>query len=175
MSFLLEEPWTVIGLGIFAELLLAVAFFKTRRGAVLVGMGGVLIAVLLLMLLEWFVVTEREAVENTIYDAAKAAQSGKAEQLLAFIAPEARQIRDQVRSYMGSVELRSVSIHTLEVRLDRGTPPMAVASFTARVSVDAKSVTLAREEYLLSMDVTLHKEGDKWLVTAYDWRLPGRP
>jgi hypothetical protein len=174
MSWLLEEPWTVIGLGAFAEVLLAVAFFNTRRGAVLVGMGGVVIVVLLLVLLEWLVVTDREAAENTIYDAAKAAQSGDAERLLAFIAPEAQQVRSDVRSYMGWVELRSVSINALEVRLDRGTPPMAVANFTARVSLASKSMELTHEENILPMEVTLRKEGDKWLVTAYEWRRPGR-
>jgi ketosteroid isomerase-like protein len=174
MSWLLEEPWTVIGLGLFAELLLGVAFFKTRRGVMLVAMGGVVLAVASAVLLEWFVVTEREAVENTIYAAAEAAEAGDAEKLLSYVAPDAVEVRTAVRHYLGWVDLTSVSINALEVSFEGGSAKRAVARFSARVSLTSKSVDLTRTEYLFPMEVTLRKEGDQWLVTAHEFLQPGQ-
>jgi hypothetical protein len=170
MSWIVEDPWTIIGIGAFVELLLAVAFFNTRRGAVLVGMGGVLLVVLLGVLVEWLVVTEKEAAENAILAAAKAAESNDPQKLLAFVAPEAAEVRAAIENYIGWVQIRDVDIRGLDVKLDSGKPPHAIARFTAYVDADTKSLTLTHPNAPLLLEVTLRKEGDRWLVTKYKLR-----
>ncbi len=175
MAWLLEDPWTVIGCGAFAELLLAVALFNTRRVAVLAAMGGVLAVVLVGVAVEWFVVTEVEAVENTIYSAAKAIESDEREKVLEFIAPEAVDRLKTEIQVVRFLKVTSVKIRALEVTVHKTLSASgsltASADFTVRGSFGSSSeASVAGRNFAVILHLKLRKDGDRWLVTDYERR-----
>jgi hypothetical protein len=175
---ILEDAWTLLGLGALAEFLLGVALWRTRRGALVAAI--VLVAVLtgLGVLVEWLVVTDREAVEDTLRQAAAAVCSGDEEQVLRFVAPEAEDIREDVRRYLSLARFTHIAINQPQTQVFEGAQRTARVRFTARGSAEPKGgYDAARREFVEYLEVRFRREGERWLVTQYQ-RLkltPGEP
>ncbi len=178
MNWLFEDRWTIVGLGALGELLLGVALLRTRRGALAAAMVLVFVLTGLGVLIDWLVVTDREAALNTLREAAEAVRSGDEERVLQFVAPEADEVRDGVRRYLGMADFTSIAINAPETEVREGTPQTARIRFTARVKVRPKGgIDVVRDEFPVYLEVRFRKEGDRWLVTSYE-RLklvPGEP
>jgi hypothetical protein len=170
LDWLFEDPWLIVGLGALSEALLGVAAWRTRRGAVLAVMGGVVVLTGLALLLERWVVTDREAVEDTLRAAAAAVLAGDERKVLEFIAPEApREIQDAVRRYLNRAEFTNIVIRAPDTQVMKGAQRTARVRFTAHVKVRLKSGdALAREEFPVFLEVRFRKERDTWLVTGYE-------
>jgi hypothetical protein len=175
LDWLFEDPWLIGGLGAAAEALLAVALWRTRRGAVLAAMGAVPLLTGAALLVERWVVTDREAVEATLRTAADAVRAGDERRVLQFLAPEAPpEIAAGVRTYLGLFEFKSIVIRAPETQIVKGAQTTARVRFTAHVTVHTKgaSIDLAREEMPVFLEVRFRKEQDSWLVTGYEQRSP---
>lgn len=141
MITLAENPMPILLFGILAEAVLAFLLFSTRRGVLLWPMGGVLLVVVLGVLAERWIVTEKERVEQTLYDAAAAVQSNDIKAVEAFIAPSPQSdVLRRVSYYMGEVQFDEVNVRNLSVTVNQLTsPPTAEARFdgNARFTSDA--------------------------------------
>ena len=178
MDWLFEDPWLIVGLGTLTEVFLGVAVWRTRRGAVIAAMGLVAVLTGFGLAVERWVVTDREAVEDTLRAAAAAVRAGDEGRVLRFIAPEATKVQEVVRGYLSRAEFDSIVIRAPDTQITKGAQRTARVRFTARGKGRLKGgIEVGREEFAVFLEVRLRKEGEAWLVTGYEElnRTPGGP
>jgi hypothetical protein len=178
MELLLESPWPALFVGIPVLVLLAIAYTNTRQRRLLTAAGCVLVGMLLMVLLEMFVVTEREAVEQTLEAVAQALESNDLEAVLAHLSPEAASIRAAAMTYLPGVRVSDANVgNDLEVTINRLTsPPTARAEFTGRISFDKQSGPQAvpYNNFVRKFAIKLERSGQQWLLSSYETSQPGR-
>lgn len=176
MVIVLESPWPILFIGIAVEAVLAVVLLRTGRGAVLWGMIGVAAFVLLGLLIEWLVVTEREAVEYTLDACVAAVEANDVERLLSCISPSAQQARKDARWVLGRVQVERARINDLEIKINRLTsPPTATARFQAIGTGRDRKGESPYQTFGQRVTVELRQENARWLVAGYnieDLKLP---
>ena len=165
-----EDPTPILVGGGLALLVLAGFFLKTGRGLVLLAMGVVAAVMALAVLVDWLVVTDREAVANTIYQAAAVAERNDLAAVTDFISPNAPQVKAEARHWIGQAKMDSVSISAMEVTMDRKAKPMTA---TAEFRVYATGQLTDRNmpypfTYLSRLLVRLQQSGNRWLVMEYE-------
>jgi hypothetical protein len=176
MTMFLESPWPAIVIGAAALGLLGVAYQNTGQPRLRTAMFGVPVVVLALLLVEWLIVTQREAISNTLEDMAVALESNQLEAVMAYLAPEAAKIRSDAQQYLPGVEISDANIGgDLQVVVNRLTnPPSARATFTGRISGANRSPAERSpyENLVRKFTLTLRQEGDRWLITGYEMGGP---
>lgn len=166
MGWLFEDSTTVLTAGVLIEVLLAVVLVRTGRGVVLVAMGGVFVVVLLLLVVEFAVVTPGEEVQDTLQEAAAAVEANNVEAFMSFVQPEASGRFSEVRRRMPNFEIKSVRLGQLAVDVENA--DSAMARFVASVVAREKSGQIPREQYVARFRIDLKKIGDKWFLTGYE-------
>ncbi len=179
MTMFLESPWPVLIVGINVEAILAIALLVTRRGMLLGWMAGAAGAVALAVLLEWAVVTDREAISDAMYDCTAAAETNDAERLLGHISPAGASgpLHDEVRRMFERYEVTLARILDLQITVDRQADPRtAKAAFQViGQGRDRRGEIFLPGTYGGRLIVNLRREGDRWLIigyTAEDQPLP---
>lgn len=180
MSWLFEDPTMLIAAGVLIEALLAVALVKSGRGALVGAMVGVLLFVVLGIVIEQAVVTEREQVEGVLDAASAALIAGDVEAVLRTIDPAAAELRSYVRSVMSQARITDVKLFDLAITVnDRTAPPTARADFMGRVKGTFRGEAPAGGEgmALRRLRVELRRDPDGWFITEYHDRGPpvGQP
>jgi hypothetical protein len=171
VSWLVEDPTFVLIAAGLAVVGLAISFFQTGRGLYLIWIGAVLFVMLLLLLIERYVVTDREQVEETLYAAAAALEANDLEATLSYVSPTADLLQGDIRGRMRSVEFEDTEISDLAIELSPSeSPPRAHASFLGRV--DFKMSNLPFERIIRRVTVELTWEDDRWLVHSYKLTAP---
>ena len=170
MTFLVESPWPVLFTGIAIEAGLAIALLRTGQGKLLWWMLLVGVLTLAGFGIERLVVTDREAVTNTLDAAASAVEDNDLQRLLGCISPSAQQPRDQSRWVLERFDVDKAWICNLEIDINRLTsPPTAKARFQAiGKGRDRKGQIPYNTSQPQRVVVNLRLEGDRWLVTGYD-------
>ena len=164
----LESPWPILIVGLVFETVLAIALFRTGRGAVLGLMGGVALLVLLGVLIERSTLTDTKRIRQTLEAAAAGLQANSAEQVNVCIVPDAD--GDRARELVGwalSVgEFRELTIRNLDVKFNYQTsPPTAETTFTVWARGRFRSGMVPDElSQPVAMHVNLRKESGRWLV-----------
>jgi hypothetical protein len=167
--FFLESPWPILLIVIGVEAVLAVALLQTRRGYLLWAMIGVAAVGLVGLVVERLVVTDREAIENTLDAAVAAAEANDVGRLLDCISPTAENTRADARWMLSRVEVRSAYIHKLEITINQLTsPPTARAHFQVIGQGTDRKGEFPYQSYARAATVELRLEDDRWLVTGYD-------
>ncbi|HEV3340328.1 MAG TPA: hypothetical protein VG125_08220 [Pirellulales bacterium] len=166
MSWLFEDPTTLIVAGALIEVLLAVALVKSGRAVLALPMIGVLALVGLGVLVERLVVTDGERVETALNGVCRALMANDVEDVLSYIDPEAGGIRSHVRSALPSAHITDARLYDLMIHVNDNTnPPSAQADFTGRV----KGRFQGSEGLVLhKFTVDLRQEGERWLITGYE-------
>jgi hypothetical protein len=168
MSWLTEDPTVILlAIGVIAVGII-IAILKTGRGLYLTWLGGLVLLAFLVIVVERYIVTDREKVEDTLYGAAAALEAGDVEAVASYLAASGEALEREVRSRMRTTEIRQARIVS-DLRIDFSpleTPPKAIASFLGRVEFKATSVPL--EQYLGRFKIQLVKEGERWLVQSYE-------
>ena len=168
MSWLTEDPtFVLLAIGVVAVGII-IAILKTGRGLYLTWLGGVLLLALLVIVIDRYVVTDREKIEDTLYGAAAALEGGDVEGVTSYLAASGEALEREVRSRMRTTEVRKARVVS-DLRIDFSpleSPPKATATFLGHVEFKAASVPL--EQYLGRVKIQLAKEGDRWLVQSYD-------
>jgi hypothetical protein len=167
----LESPWPILFIGIAVEAALAFALLRSGRGILLLAMIGTAVLVLIGLLVERFVVTDRKAIRNTLDEAAAAVVANNVDRLLDCISPSAVEVRREARIVLSRVEVEDIGISNLEIRINRLTAPP-----TARVGLRAYGkgrdrsprIPFPYERFSQPVIVELRLEGGRWLVTGYD-------
>jgi hypothetical protein len=168
VTWFTEDPTTLFIAGGVAILVLLGFFFKSGRGVLLLAIGGVVLLMLLAVLIDALVVTDREAVEGIIYKCAAAAEANQLNEIKAFIAPQANAVRAEADRWIGRVKFEWVSITALRVDLNRtANPPTAQAVFRvlARGTMSDRTMSYGGAASSL-VTVDFIKQGDRWWVTG---------
>ena len=118
MSWLFEDPTTLIVAGLLIEGLLAVALVKSGRALLIAAMAGVLILVGLGVLVERLVVTDREQIETTLNEVCTALEANEVPGVLSHIDPAATGMRSRVQSDLSSAHITEVRLFDLEIQVD---------------------------------------------------------
>ena len=174
MTWLLENPWPVIVSGILLQILLAIAYFSLPKRAILIAMGVCAAATIGLVVLERFVTTPAEEVEQALLTLAATLETNDVAAVQEFIAPDAAGVRNAAQRHMPRYQINEVHIaRDLEVKVDStANPPKAVAKFTCRVNANDRKGELPYNNAILEFSITFRKVGDKWLVDEYDVDQP---
>jgi hypothetical protein len=165
---MLESPWPILIAGLVLEMALAIALFRTGRGAVLWAMAGVALLVLLGVLVERWTVTDTKRVRQTLEAAAAGLRANDPSQVEACIVPDADgdPARVKTRWALSYAEFLELSLHNLQVKFNYQTsPPTAEATCTAWVRGKCRG-GMYTGEYAqpVNMVVKLRKESGRWLV-----------
>jgi len=164
----LESPWPILIVGLVFETVLAIALFRTGRGAVLGAMAGVALLVVLGVLIERSTVTDTKRIRQTLEGAAAGLRAGDAKQVDAYIVPDAdgNVARDETRRALSRAKFQEVTIRNLDVKFNyRVSPPTAETTFTVWVRGTDRSGTVPGEiSRPVAMEVKLRKESGRWLI-----------
>ena len=167
---LLEDPTPVIVVGILAEAALAAALVRTRRGFLLWPMAGVLVAVVIGVVVERLVVTEKERVGEALYGAARAVQDNDRERVATYIARSASGVRSQAMHYMGIYEFTGVTLRAVEITINELTsPPTAEARFFARAEFRDRTGENPYPGYAANFTVELVREDGVWKIRSAEY------
>ncbi len=165
---LFEDPLPILFVGVVAEALLILAFFHLRRWEILVGVFGVAALVGVLLLVEAFVVTDREKIEAQLDRGVVAFLRGDKEAVLNLISPEATSTRARVEQVLRFVKFHWIKLRDLEIVVNRLTsPPTAEAIFHAAFHFEDRAghYPYRYEEVGLVVEFVLTDQG--WLVTDH--------
>jgi hypothetical protein len=168
MTWFVESPWPAITLGVVLEVALAIVLVRTGRGAVLVAMAAVLAVTIALVLLERAVVTEMESIEGTLETASAALEANDPAKVLELFALDSPR-RAEVETALSRFTVREARVgRDLQIRTNRLTsPPSASAYFTGRIEAHDQDGEVPYEHLIRKFKVTLHRDGDRWLLYDY--------
>lgn len=168
ITWFTENPTPILVTGGMVLMLLAVFFLKSGRLVLLWPAGAVLAFMGITVLVDKLVVTDRERVQNVIYDAAAAAEKNHLNEVIDYISPSATKVREEAQRWIGQAKLESVTIAQLEVTVDKSKQPFtATAHFWVQAQGEAHTAAAIYRNYIGRLVVEFKKEGDRWLVTAY--------
>ncbi|MEN6452339.1 MAG: hypothetical protein ABFC96_17750 [Thermoguttaceae bacterium] len=168
MTVFIESPWPWLLIGIIAETVLAILLSQTRRGVFLWAMLGVAAFVGAGLIVERLVVTDREGVEQTLDAAVAAAEANDINRLLPCISPSAESVRNQARMLLARVDVKSVWVRHLEIKIKRLTSPKtAEARFVATGQGNDRKGEAAYATYSAPVTMKFRLEGGRWLVIGY--------
>jgi hypothetical protein len=168
MTWFVESPWPSLMLGFGLEVVLAIALVRTGRAILIAAMVALLALTASLLVIERMVVTEFEAVEDSLDAVARALESGDVPAVMTSFTPTCPR-RGEVEAALSRFTIREAHVGgDLEVRINRLTlPPSATAYFTGRVEGKDKRGVVPYEHMIRKFKVTLHKQGDRWLIADY--------
>jgi hypothetical protein len=164
----LESPWPILIAGLVLEMVLAIALFRTGRGALLGAMAGVALLVLLGIMIEHWTLTDTKRIRQTLEAAAAGLRAGNAQHVDSCIVPDADGdvARQLVVWALSRAEFLELTIRNLEVKFNyRTSPPTADTTFTVWVRGTDRSGTIPGEiSQPVRMEVQLRKESGRWLI-----------
>jgi len=170
MVIFVESPWPILFIGIAVEAVLAFLLLRTGQGKFLIAMLGVAAFVVVGLVVERLVVTDREAVEQTLDAAVAAVRKNDLNGVLDCISPSAQDDRNHIRWVLGRVDVQEAHISDLDIKVNRLTsPPTADAKFLAVGRGKDKKGEWPYQGFAHRVVVQLRLEGGRWLVTGYDF------
>ena len=172
MQWLLEDPLPIALGGIVAAVLAAAIVAQHGRTATFVAVSVVSLVTVGLLLLESFVVTTVEEVENTLAAIAADLTSNDVDAVTAHISPSHEGLRRLAQSRLGEFEIMTAKIGSdLNVTINQLTsPPSAIAEFTGRIELNKRRGQLVHNNVVRRFTVNFAREGEKWLVSGYNER-----
>ncbi len=168
LELMLESPWpALIVTGIIALVLIS-ALLRSGEVKWLIAAVVALIVGGAAILLERYVVTEREQVEQTLDEIAALAVKNDVPGVVAHLVPEAREIQRLAEAELAHVTIREVKLGDLNVDVDaKSSPPKATAKFIARVEGSDKRGTVGHNVFIQRMEVGFEKRDGRWLVSTF--------
>ena len=168
----LESPWPILFLGIVAEAILLLVLFRTGRGVLLWAIGGVALVVLLGVVIERHVVTDKKLVAQTLDEVCAGLEAGDLNRVLAQISkdPRAAPTREAVRDVLAGFEVIRLSIRGLDFdNVNRTTsPPTASVTFMVIATGRSRHVDMMGEGTRPGqLRVRLQRESGRWLILEH--------
>ena len=174
MSSVFESPMTAIIVGGLTTALMITAFLKTGSKFLLAGTIVAIAGTIGMVVMERMVVTERERVEQTIYDVAACVERNDVEGAISHVHSQANRIRNHATREFSSWKFSRVVVkNNLEVKLTPpGNPQTATATFNVVVILSDASESIKDQHVARLVRVTLRKEQDDWRVWEYSHMNP---
>lgn len=170
MMWIAEQPLTILLLTLGAEAALFAAMVQTGKKLFMPIMAGVALLGLLLLGIEWLVVTDREQVEGTLYDVADAIEANDVDRVIAHLEVGANETAGDARRYMGMLKVGQVKIKdNLEITIAPQTDgKLATASFNVTLIVSDTSQTFANQTFPQFLKVYFRHRDGVWRIYDYE-------
>jgi hypothetical protein len=168
MTWLMENPAAIITGGVLLELALAVVLLRSGRGVVLALMLLAALATAGLLAIERLVVTDNEAVRDTLDRVAATLLTNDLDKVLAFVDPHADEVRQHARMVLPGLDFKEAHIggdvdlkfHPLV------SPPRVTAQFFAHFRVQERhGSSFGHDQAVQRLRVELHRVDGRWLIT----------
>ena len=171
-TYLFENPYPALILGVITAGFFAAAFNVTRKKGFLVGIGVVALAVASVFLLCHLVVTPREEVRMVLDEGVAAIKANDPQRVIDLLSPAiSGDTAGTVRMAFRSAKFTGAKIANDEITINELTSPIsAKADFMATVFFQGKSGEIFGDRYACRMTLSLEKQGKKWLITGYKHR-----
>lgn len=176
MEIFLESSLAVLGLGIALFVITAFAWVNSGRRELLWGMGVVAALTVVMLLVCENVVTDREAIRQTLRDIAAMVEANDVVSVPKFVVRSKPELADAGQNEMKShrfEKCRIIAVH--EINIDpKHQPPQAIVKFNAEV-VGSFMNGQFDGKVIRGFTVVFWKEDDgKWRVESYEHYEPTR-
>ncbi|MBW3597224.1 MAG: hypothetical protein KY475_08110 [Planctomycetes bacterium] len=175
MTWLVEQSLPILVMGGIVVIALAVGYVKTGQRGLLAAVLAAVVILIALIAVERWVVTDREQVEEVLFEIAAAVERNDIDGALSHISPRAAGV------HHASTELRRVEFQDVDIKpnleievFPERSPPTAEARFNVMVILTVPELQLHNERYPRYVEVTFVKDGDRWLVQDYQHYNPTR-
>lgn len=169
MFNIFEDAAPILITGAILECLLVISLVRTGRGALLGAIAVVAAIVAACWTLEWFVVTDREAVATALEETADALETNDLQAVLAHVAADAAEIRARLSAILPNVTIEQATIRDLDVQVQSHTDPKtARARLHGIIHGRDESGQIPYETYMRRFAVTLREAEGRWLITDYE-------
>lgn len=169
MLNLFEDPTLLLVGGAILELLLLVSLLQTGRGVLLAAMVVVAAVVAGGWAMEWFVITDREAVQSTLEATADALEQNDVAAVLSLVADDAVEVRQRLGALLPAITIEQAKIRDLDIQVQARTNPK-----TARVTLRGiihgrdKSGQMPYDTFMRRFAVRLRQVDNRWVITDYE-------
>ncbi|MBC8350982.1 MAG: hypothetical protein H8E66_03290 [Planctomycetes bacterium] len=169
MSWLLENPTTVLVLGGITALVFGAIWLQTGRKIELYIMLAIIVAVVGIMVVGRFSKSERRQVKATLYQIASDVERNDVNSVLSHLHPKMAEVRRRAASEMPMYKFEEVKIkQNLEIQVfPDESPPRAVTTFNVVVVASDRSGMVNGRRVPRFVHVTFLKEGEKWRISDY--------
>lgn len=167
MNWLFDQPLYIIVIGVLMAAMLAGGFLQTGRNVLFFAALGCLVLTGAMVGVERLVVTDREAVRQTLLDAAQAVENNDLDAVLEIVHPKAENVRALAQSVQRQHHFTSVRItrfERVEILADRN-PPVAEIEFVVIVEGNLSNQPMRVPRRVL---MTLTKDGDHWRAVEFE-------
>lgn len=170
MTTLLEDPLPIYALGAVLATLAGAALLARRNLASLVVLLSVIAVTMILLLVEKWIVTEREKVEIALTNVMDAVEENDPQAVATYIDPAAQTIRDQAAALMELVDVRQAGFSGLEIEIRQ-----LQATSRFRGVLNGTQRGGAPIGFFDDVDIHWSKRGDHWVITDYTAYNQGKP
>lgn len=169
MTVLVETPVPVLVLGLLAGAALGWLYITLGRKEYLIGLGGVAALVLLGVLVERWVVTEREQIEAVLDAGAAAVEANDIARVESLLSQGGMsRVRPIVRRYAALIEFEQVHIRNIQIQInDLSDPPIADVSLDVTAHFRHRLEGFPYSSYSGTVHLELVKEPSGWRVESY--------
>jgi Tfp pilus assembly protein PilE len=174
MTWLLENPMSVLVLGGITAIVFGAIWLQTGRKIELYIMLAIIIGVALVVVAGNVWKSERQQVKTTLYQIAHDVERNDVKAVLEHLHARMSAVRQRIESEMPMYKFEEVKIkQNLEIKVfPTESPPRAVTSFNAVVVASDSSGLINGKHVPRFVNVTFLKEGDRWLISDYDHQDP---
>lgn len=142
MTWLYEDPLTVLLVCLAVGVSVQVVCSQLSQQAMLLGFLGTLVFSGLLFGIEYYVVTDHEQVENMLYEAAEAVDTGDFNNVRPFLVNRTLPILGQAKTWVESYHVHNVKLSNLKIEVNKhSSPASAHIEMWARVDYGNGSQT----------------------------------
>ena len=176
MSTLFENPIAIAVVGSLLATVALVVFLSRRTTGPLAALVGIITVTALLLLVERWVVTDREAVEHALGGMLAAIEANDLPAAMAFVDSAAPGIKSNMEALMPEVKVQTANAGAVVVEANsNATPPTATSRFQAYLHGTHGSSGQPLAYINQRVDIVWVKRGDQWLVSDYTAYYEGQP
>jgi hypothetical protein len=167
MTWVFEDPTYAVIVAVIGATSMLIAFLRSGRRLYLEWLAGIVLLGAGLIVLERYVVTDRERVEQTLDRAKAGLEANDVEVVTSCLASSAEALEREVRARMREIEVRQANMADVRIEFsghERGRT--AIVSLIGRLEFKASGIPI--EQYLGRFRITLVEERNQWLIQSYE-------
>jgi hypothetical protein len=173
MAWITENPLPLLILGLLAQVILGLILWQTGRGWLMFVMIMLAITNVVLLVLSFVIVTEKEEIAGTLKQLGQTLELNQPDKVMEFISPSASALRGNATRLLKRVKIYEARVASeVDVRFDvpssTEAQPSATVVFLARIRAKDTKDTSPYEQLAQRFKVKMRKENDHWLVTEYE-------
>jgi len=170
MTWLYEDPWTVVMVCVAVCVAVQIVCSQISQHAMLLGFIGMALFTAGMLSIEYFVVTDREKVENTVHGAAASMASGDFAQVEPFLVKRVTPVHRQAEGWLTSYKVRKVNCTDLKITINRlMVPPQARVELWAHAELEPGAAYMGMTgPFHPRVTLNLEWEEDEWRIAEAD-------